>query len=118
MNQTIFQERLKRAMFLKGIRKTDLAERVGIDRGKVSAYVSGRYKPNGETLTKIASALGVTADWLLGRDDTKILPAIEDDEAPKDETEMELIEQWRKADDQQRRLVAYVLKMRSIKEDP
>ena len=69
MEQTVFQERLKRAMFLAGIRKTDLAERAGIDRGKVSAYVSGRYKPNAETLAKIAAALGVTPDWLLGREE-------------------------------------------------
>lgn len=69
--ENIFVERLRRAMFLGGIRQADLVERTGIDKGSISHYVSGKYRPNGEKLAKLASALGVSPDWLLGRAETK-----------------------------------------------
>lgn len=63
---TNFQQRLRRAMFSSGLRQADLVERTGIDKGSVSSYVSGRYKPNAEKVAKLASALGVTPAWLVG----------------------------------------------------
>lgn len=119
MEQTVFQERLKRAIFLNGIKKSDLAERVGIDRSKISAYVSGRYKPNGETLTKIAAALGVSSEWLLGKDDimaasiTRSVPGFDDVKAMTDE-EMELVEKWRAADEPRKQIVRLALGMTSV----
>ena len=123
MEQSIFQERLKRAMFLKGVRKTDLAASVGIDRSKISSYISGRYKPNGETLSKIASALGVTPAWLLGQDDREpVMPRPVFDELPLYNgepvfpgiscQEMDLIEAWRKAGEKEKQIVKLTLGMK------
>ena len=53
-------------MFFKGIRQKDISDRTGISDSKISSYVTGRYKPNAETLAKIANALGVDAAWLAG----------------------------------------------------
>lgn len=64
--KTVFNERLCRAMFMKRIRQADLVERTGIDKGSISSYVSGRYKPNSEKLIKLATALGVDPAWLSG----------------------------------------------------
>ena len=61
-----FQKRLRQAMFMKGVRQKDISYRTGISDGKISSYVNGRYKPNAETLAKIALALGVDAAWLAG----------------------------------------------------
>ena len=61
-----FQKRLRQAMFMKGIRQKDISYRTGISDGKISSYVNGRYKPNAETLAKLALALGVDASWLAG----------------------------------------------------
>ena len=61
-----FQQRLRQAMFFKGIRQVDIANRTGIKDSKISSYVSGRYKPNAVTMLKIADALGVSATWLAG----------------------------------------------------
>ncbi len=61
-----FQQRLRQTMFFKGIRQKDISDRTGISDSKISSYVTGRYKPNAETLAKIANALGVDAAWLAG----------------------------------------------------
>lgn len=61
-----FQQRLRQTMFFKAIRQKDISDRTGISDSKISSYVTGRYKPNAETLAKIANALGVDAAWLAG----------------------------------------------------
>lgn len=63
---SIFQERLRKTMFFKGIRQVDITERTGIDKSKISRYVSGQNMPSGDTLAKLANALGVSAAWLAG----------------------------------------------------
>lgn len=61
-----FQQRLRQAMFMKGIRQAEIAERSGIDKSKISRYVAGKNMPSGDTLVKLAAALGVDAAWLSG----------------------------------------------------
>ena len=61
-----FRQRLLQTMFMRHIRQVDIAERSGLDKGKISRYVSGKTKPNAEALAKIALALGVDAAWLAG----------------------------------------------------
>lgn len=61
-----FQQRLRKAMFMKGIRQAEIAERSGIDKSKISRYVGGKNMPSGDTLVKLAAALGVDAAWLSG----------------------------------------------------
>lgn len=63
-----FAERLKEAMELKGIRQKDIASQLRIDKGQLSAYLAGRYKPKQDTLNQIAAMLDVNAAWLLGYD--------------------------------------------------
>lgn len=66
---TTFETRLKRAMFIKGIRQADLAERSGIHKGLLSHYMHGDAVPGYANISKLASALGVSADWLLGKEE-------------------------------------------------
>ena len=84
---SIFQERLRKTMFFKGIRQVDIIERTGIDKSKISRYVSGQNMPSGDTLAKLANALGVSAAWLAGegpdmdpveltRDDFQTIPVV------------------------------------------
>lgn len=46
-----------------------LAERVGVSRSAVKDWESGKYFPEGENLKKLALALGVSADYLIGIQD-------------------------------------------------
>ena len=66
-----FATRLKKIMFMKGIRQIDIANRTGVNKGNVSRWMSGENIPYGENLTRLAVALGVTVDELMGRDELK-----------------------------------------------
>lgn len=107
-----FTTRLRQAMFAKGIRQIDLSNRTGIDRSKICSYVKGRYKPNAEMITKLANALSVSPDWLLGADQPHIAKmAMEEVKAPLSVEEMELIEKYRSADATKKQIIKLTLNM-------
>ena len=45
-----------------------MAEKTGIDKGQISSYISGKYKPKQENLTLMAVALNISEYWLMGLD--------------------------------------------------
>lgn len=63
-----FRERLDRAMRDAGMSQSALARACGVDRSTVSQLLSGASVrlPNAQVVAECASALGVSADWLLG----------------------------------------------------
>ena len=63
-----FSNRLKKAMELKNIKAVSLSEKSGVDKSKISSYLSGRYKANQDTLFILANALDVSPSWLMGFD--------------------------------------------------
>lgn len=71
-----FATRLRQAMFVKEVRQVDLVNRTGINKARISRWVNGENIPYGEGLKKLADALGVTVDWLLGKDETPIRPKL------------------------------------------
>lgn len=68
----IFVTQLKKAMFLKGWRQIDLVRATGLTDSQISSWYNGRYRPNGEAMAKIAKALGVSVDYLLGKEDVPV----------------------------------------------
>ena len=60
--------RIKQALQLREMKQTELAEKTGIDKGQISSYLSGRYKPKQENLSLMAAALEVSEYWLMGMD--------------------------------------------------
>lgn len=68
----IFVTQLKKAMFLKGWRQIDLVRATGLTDSQISSWYNGRYRPNGEAMAKLAKALGVTVDYLLGKEDVPV----------------------------------------------
>ena len=68
----IFVTQLKKAMFLKGWRQIDLVRATGLSDSQISSWYNGRYRPNGEAMAKIAKALGVTVDYLLGKEEVPV----------------------------------------------
>lgn len=61
-----FPNRLKLAMQFRGYRQVDLANETGIERGTISNYINGKYKPKAKNVLLIADALKINAPWLLG----------------------------------------------------
>lgn len=63
------KDRLYQAMAIRGIKPTELANKVGINKSSISNYLAGRYEPNAEKIHRFAVALNVSEGWLLGYDD-------------------------------------------------
>lgn len=84
-----FNENLKFARERKGISQKDLAEIIGVAKSTYSLYESGNREPNVQTIKKIADALNVSADELLGIDEepTTIAAHFDGDEYTVEELE-------------------------------
>lgn len=69
----MFTERLKSARKNCKISQKKLAQELYISQQAYAKYETGAATPNPETLHAIADLLGVSADYLLGRDISKIV---------------------------------------------
>lgn len=65
-----FATRLNKAMTMRNITITRLAELTGIDKSKISSYLTGRYKAKQDGVFLLAKALNVSEPWLLGYDES------------------------------------------------
>jgi transcriptional regulator with XRE-family HTH domain len=61
-----FGQRLRQARLLAGLSQTQLEERSGIPKARLSRYENGHVLPSLGTLQKLASSLGVSEATLLG----------------------------------------------------
>ena len=69
MSDNLTQQRLMQAFAASGLTQAELARASGIDRGSISLYLSGRYRPKADKLLRLSAALGVSAEWLSGAED-------------------------------------------------
>lgn len=63
-----FGNRLREAREKKGLSQAELAQKSGFQPSAVSHFESGRRSPSFDNLRKLADALSVTIDFLLGRE--------------------------------------------------
>lgn len=63
-----FQERLSKAIALRGITKAELSRRTGIGRNSISDYTLGKYEAKQDYVYLLAQALNVDEAWLMGLD--------------------------------------------------
>lgn len=70
MNELVdtFANRLNKAILLRNIKPIELSEKTGIDKSKISSYMSGRYKAKQDGVYLLARALNVNEAWLMGLD--------------------------------------------------
>lgn len=61
-------ERIKEALHTRGMKQSELVEKTGIGKSSISTYLSGSYEPKQRNLYKMAKALEVDVDWLMGND--------------------------------------------------
>ena len=67
-------ERIRELRKERGLNQDQLAELASLNRVTVAKYESGRVEPGAQALSRIADALEVSADTLLGRSDE--VPAV------------------------------------------
>jgi transcriptional regulator with XRE-family HTH domain len=63
----VFPERLRAARDKRGLNQGDLAKRAGLQASAISHFETGTRKPSFDNLRRLADALDVTTDFLLGR---------------------------------------------------
>ncbi len=86
--KTIFAQNLRKFLNEKGIKKKELADKVGVKAPVVSNWLGSNYYPRPKTLQSIADALGVTVDELTGES--------KDETAQQLAESQEAVEYWRK----------------------
>jgi transcriptional regulator with XRE-family HTH domain len=64
----MIQSRLTQARRNLKIDQSELARRTNIAKSTISRLENGERSPSGRMLVTLANILGVTTDWLLGRD--------------------------------------------------
>lgn len=74
----VFQERVKRARQVRGLHQGELAMKAGLPPASISHFESGSRKPSFDNLRRLAKALDVSTDYLLGRVDQMGLGAASD----------------------------------------
>jgi transcriptional regulator with XRE-family HTH domain len=62
-------ERVRKARVMRGLSQTELGFYAGITASGIQHLERGKSQPSIEVLARIALALGVSADWLLGISD-------------------------------------------------
>lgn len=65
----VFRERLRTAREFRGFSQGELAKRAGLQASAVSHFETGTRKPSFDNLKRLADALRVTTDYLVGRTD-------------------------------------------------
>ena len=65
-------ERLKKARKNKGLKQSVLAHLVGVAASEISQYETGRKFPKKDHLCTLLDVLDVSADYILGRDESVI----------------------------------------------
>lgn len=68
MNKSELKDRLKEAMDIRGLKQADIVEKGKIDKGQLSSWLSGKYKPRQNNISKLSEILSVDEAWLMGYD--------------------------------------------------
>lgn len=68
-NLEVFRKRLDDALWARRMKQIDLARKAGLNYKSVNSYYTGHTIPSLEAVAKIAAALDVSVDFLLGRVD-------------------------------------------------
>lgn len=65
-SEAVFGARLREARERQGLSQAELADRSGMQPSAIAHFEANRRKPSFENVRRLAKALSVTADYLLG----------------------------------------------------
>lgn len=68
-NVSVFKSRLQQTRKLRELNQDELANKAGLPSTTISHFESGKRKPSFDNLRKLADALEVSLDYLMGRVD-------------------------------------------------
>ena len=104
-------KRLKEAMQLRQMKQADLARATGLAKGGISNYVTGRYEPKSDVISKLAKALNCSEMWLWGYD----VPMERQNNVPSDKSELTegekvLLDLFKQVPEEQQQLVLQMIR--------
>lgn len=112
MKKVEIKDRIRNAMDLRNLTQSELSEKAKIDKGQLSSYLSGKYKPRQKNIEAIARTLNVDEAWLMGFDvpmERHIPSAKKDDNYFQTDAERKLILSYRKLNEKnQKKCSIYV----------
>lgn len=68
-SQEIFARRLENTRKMRNLQQAELAKKAGLQPSAISHFETGTRKPSFDNLRRLAQALDVTVDYLMGRTD-------------------------------------------------
>ena len=105
--------RLRRALYIRGMKQSELCQITKIPKSSISQYLSGDFEPKQDRIYLIAKALNVSEAWLIGYDvpmekekEKESSPAIEE----LSEGEKALLELFNKVPEDQQKLVLQMIR--------
>lgn len=105
-------ERIKKALYIKGMKQSDLCRLTQIPKSALSQYISGAFEPKQDRIYLMAQALNVSEAWLMGLDvpmERQVKKA-SPTEAELSEGEKMLLELFRRVPEEQQTLVLQMIR--------
>ena len=106
-------DRIKEALYIKGMKQSDLCKLTQIPKSAISQYISGAFEPKQDRVYLIAKALNVSEAWLMGldvpmeRQESKPSPT----EPTLSEGEKVLLDLFRRVPEEQQQLVLQMIRV-------
>lgn len=105
-------DRLKEIMRIRQLKQADLARATGLAKGGISNYITGRYEPKSDVISKLAKALNCSEMWLWGYDVPMERQESASPEEPKlSEGEKLLLDLFRRVPNEQQQLVLQMIRV-------
>jgi transcriptional regulator with XRE-family HTH domain len=80
----IFKERLKEMRERRGLNQAELAQKTGLQPTAISHFETGGRSPSFDNLRRLADALKVSTDYLIGRSNDAVMAGPEADSLFRD----------------------------------
>lgn len=93
-------QRINECLNELNIKKTELADKIGVDRSAITHYTNGTACPRNDTATKIGKIFGVNPAWLM---------ALSDEKYTFSSDELLIMKTYRDADEQTKAMVKRLL---------
>lgn len=106
-------ERLKEVMRIRDMKQADLARVTGLAKGGISNYITGRYEPKSDVISKLAKALNCSEMWLWGYDvpmERQEKKTVSPEDLKLSEGEKVLLDLFRRVPTEQQQLVLQMIR--------
>ena len=105
-------DRLKEIMRIREMKQADLARATGLAKGGISNYITGRYEPKSDVISKLAKALNCSEMWLWGYDvPMERQNNVSPEEPELSEGEKMLLNLFRQVPEEQQQLVLQMIRV-------